>query len=193
MRYLVFGALGVGVALAAALATVPGAAASAAPEPVGSRPVPAQTTGATARTCFSQRDHDAFGYVVSTNFEPEMDIYDSQAADDFVLTTPCPRPVISIDGTYGEGTGSADTFNVTIYRARNNGPGKVERLLDGVAYDGTCGDGLGCAEIDLGKRLKPGRWWLSVQANISFSETGSYWGWWTNLTVRNAGAMWQNP
>jgi hypothetical protein len=157
--------------------------------PVAGATLSAQSS---STTCYAQSDHDAFASVISQNFEPSFDAYDTQAADDFVLTKPCRRPVIDVDGSYGEGVGTADSFNVTIYRAGKHGPGRVVRQFDSRGYVDTCHDG-GCVEIDLGKKLKPGHWWISVQANLSFTQTSSTWGFWSNFTVRNTGAMWQNP
>ncbi len=193
MRHRLLGAVAVGVvALVAAGTTTRGADGAPRNRPGGalatySRPAPASA----GRTCYAQLDNDAFSGIVSQNFDPAFDVYDARAADDFVLTKPCRRPVLYIDGTYGEGAGVADSFNVTIYRAKKHGPGQVERHLVGVSYTDPCG--TGCAQIMLHKKLAAGHWWLSVQANISFSQTGTQWQWWTNLTVRNTGAMWKNP
>lgn len=126
------------------------------------------------------------------NWEPMFDIYDARAADDFVLSRPCRRPVISVDGSYGQAVSPADSFNVTIYRDKKHGPGKVLRDLNGLDYTDDCGD-FGCADIALGRKLKPGHWWVSVQANMDYANSSGYWNWWTKETVRNTAAMWQNP
>lgn len=173
--------LAIGVTtVAVSLGTFSGAEAAALPSPSGTR------------TCYAQLDHDAFASIISQNFEPALDMYDSQAADDFVLTKPCRRPVLFIGGSYGEGQGSADSFNVTIYLAGKHGPGKVVRQLEALPFTEPCGQGRGCTQIVLTKKLQPGHWWLSVQANLDFSQTGEQWSWGTNETVRRSGAMWKN-
>jgi hypothetical protein len=179
------------VALAGGLVLTPAAAASR-PSPTAAASAWSHSQTDFTRTCYAQPDHDMFNGVISQNWEPAFDAYDSQAADDFVLNKACRRPLLDIDGSYGEGTGTADSFNVTIYRAGKHGPGGVVRYLAAIAYTDTCHD-LGCVQIRLGKKLKAGHWWISVQANLSWSETGSMWSWWTNATVRQAGAVWRNP
>ena len=193
MRHRLLGAVGVG-ALALVTAGTPMLGAAAAPRsnPTGPQATYSQPAPPSAgRTCYTQRDADAFSGIISQNFDPAFDAYDAQAADDFVLTKPCRRPILNIDGSYGEGAGVADSFNVTIYRATKHGPGKVERHLVGLSYSDPCG--TGCAQIVLHRKLAAGHWWLSVQANLSFSQTGTQWQWWTNLTVRHTAARWKNP
>jgi hypothetical protein len=41
-------------------------------------------------------------------------------------------------------------------------------------------------------KLKPGTYFVSVQANMAFS-VGGEWGWNTNNTVRGSASQWQNP
>lgn len=144
--------------------------------------------------CFDQVVGDAPSAIISQNFEPDFDIYDTQAADDFVLTEPCRRPVLYIDGRYTSGVDEADSFNVTIYRSKRHAPGRLERQLEALPYTEPCAQPWGCTQIVLRKTLQPGHWWLSVQANLSYTDSGGQqWQWATNYRVRRIAAMWQNP
>src|SRR4051812_41032230 len=114
MRTRLLEALAVAVAALVTAGTMtPGA--DAAPEPLlevshsahSQRLLPGAT-----RTCYAQVESDAPGSIISQNFEPEFDAYDAEAADDFVLDRRCRRPVLYIDGWYGQGTDVADSFNV---------------------------------------------------------------------------------
>ena len=178
--------------LASSLGSMPDAVASVAVSPTGTAVTPPHAAAAKARICYEQADQDADNGIVSMNWEPMFDMYDAQAVDDFVLSRPCHRPVISVEGSYLQAVSPADSFNVTIYRDKKHHPGKVLRDLHSLEYTDDCGD-FGCADISLGRKLKPGHWWVSVQANMNYVESSGYWNWWTKESVRHTAARWQNP
>lgn len=127
-----------------------------------------QTTG----VLYSQNDNDSSVGVVSQNFEPELDVYDSQLADDFVVPDPR-RPWqmagITVTGVYFNGSGPATSENVTFYKDANGVPGEVENAQTVVGADSN-----GSFTIPLAKfALPPGHYWVSVQPT------------WTSLRAAN--------
>jgi hypothetical protein len=146
----------------------------------------------TAAACVSQRDNDNGIGIVSQNFEATFDAYDAQGADDFKIgATACKVKTVTVDGAYFNGAGPADSFNVTFYKGKTT-PGTVVKSLTKGYTDN---DGIGGVTVKLGRKgpkLAKGHYWVSVQANLSFS-VGGEWGWNTNNTVRGQASQWQNP
>lgn len=166
--------------LAAAAAVVMAAATSVAEE------------GATV--LWSQNDHDTYVGVVSQNFEPEFDAYDCRAADDFVVPQGEIWVVkrVHVTGTYFASFGPARSESVVFYRNEGGLPGRVIRAYpELVGVDET---GWGWFNIQLPEplKLKPGRYWLSVQVNMDFNQSGQ-WGWESRATPQGKGAAWVNP
>jgi hypothetical protein len=156
-------------------------------------PLRAQT--ASDKTLWFQADdtENVGVQINSQNFEPEFDVYDSQGADDFIVPGGEVWIVRQIDviGTYGEGTGPARSENVVFYRDEGGSPGpKINAYPELVGEDRDWGAFLIALPSPL--KLRPGHYWLSVQANMDFS-TGGQWGWWTNGVRRGARASWKNP
>jgi len=148
----------------------------------------------TNKTCKSQQDNDNGVGIVSQNFEPAFDIYDSQGADDFKCKQGAQGAagytlkVITADGTYFNGSGPADSYNVTYY-AGGGTPGAIQKTCANASYTDT---GFGSPTITCKVTLSKGAHWVSVQANMDFS-TGGEWGWNTNNTVRGNASQWENP
>jgi hypothetical protein len=197
MRKLVLSA-----SLAASLATcallVGGAAAGSAPTltHVGTAVQKSQTLPRTqaphpAGVLYNQNDNDSGVGVVSQNFEPALDVYDSQLADDFVVPDaghPWQITGITVTGVYFSGSGPAASETVTFYRDANGVPGEVENTQTVVGSDSN-----GSFTIPLDKFALPaGHWWVSVQANMDFSSGGE-WGWETRTVQNGTGAVFQNP
>jgi hypothetical protein len=139
--------------------------------------------------CFSNILDDAGDALTSQNFEPAFDAYDTMAADNFALRNKCVVTEVDVLGQYYNGTGPAVSENVTIYRGSpDSTPGKV---ISAQTVAGA--DTLGSFVIPIEPvRLKPGRYWLSVQANMDFA-VGGQWGWENSSTLRGKPAQWQNP
>ncbi len=190
----------VGLGLATAFALPAGATGQA----VGLTHESAGTHGGSIvdKTCYTQQDNDNGTGIVSQNFEPGEDTLDSQGADDFrIKKKKCitgqaasVRGVslftISADGVYFNGPGPADSYNVTYYKDSRGTPGSAVAVCDDAAY--TDPSGTGNPTIACRVTLKPGSYWVSVQANMDFS-VGGEWGWLTNNTVRGKPSQWQNP
>lgn len=172
------------------IATVP---ATAATGPRPSTAVVSEVGGhagvRSARVCYEQLDNDSGVGIVSQNFEPDFDIYDDRAADDFAIAKTCRFSTVTIVGTYFNGSGPAESVNLAFHSPRVRGPGRVELRYRNAPYS-DCG--FGCLDVQVKGSLKGGTYWLSAQANQDFSTAGM-WGWLTNDTVRGSGAMWKNP
>lgn len=149
--------------------------------------VQAQTTD----VLYSQNDNDTGVGVVSQNFEPDFDVYDSQLADDFVVPDPRhPWQItgITVTGVYFSGSGPATSENVTFYKDSNGVPGEIKNAQTVVGADSN-----GSFTIPLDKfALPPGHYWVSVQANMDFSSGGE-WGWETRSVQNGDAALWENP
>ena len=131
--------------------------------------------------------------IGSQDFEPAMEAFDDQAADDFVLTFPFNNCIIGVRvmGEYSKGGGPASSFNVYLYRnGAGNLPGALLFAFLNLPYTGTPSD----FTINLPNPfcIGPGTYWVSVQARQDFNPNGQWF--WHNRTVQlNAGAAWQNP
>lgn len=191
-----------GSVVAVGLATTLSLPAGAANNAVG---VASQSTGAhvTAivdKTC-SQRDDDNGTAIPSTNSAPDPNGTNSQGADDFTVhkkkcitgqgaaTQAVSLLTITADGTYFSGSGPADSYNVTYYKNAGGTPGSIVKACSNASY--TDSTGLGTPIIVCPIKLKPGSYWVSVQANMNFTSGG--WAWNTNNTVRGYASQWENP
>jgi hypothetical protein len=143
------------------------------------------------RTCYSQLDADNGAGIVSQNFEPSFDAYDSRGADDFTLSQDCVVRRIDVAGAYINGSGPARSENVTIYQDLRGLPGAViSNQPNLVGLD----DGTGNLEISLlsSVSLQANQTYIvSVQVNMDFSAGGE-WAWSTNNTMRGSPASWRN-
>lgn len=140
--------------------------------------------------CYAQRDNDNGIGIVSQNFETSLDAYDNQGADDFALTATCNLTTVAVDGIYFNGSGPANSVNVTIYKWKKSKVKAAKVKCPNSTY--TDSTGTGSFIVNCKGTLKKGKYWVSVQANMDFS-VGGEWGWLTNNTVRMDGAVWQNP
>jgi hypothetical protein len=145
-------------------------------------------------TLYDQNSDDAGIAIVSQNFESSFDIYDSQAADDFIVpldVTAWRVQEVDVTGVYFNGSGPAVSENVFFFKDKKGLPGKLIAEYAGLA--GT--DSFGSFAIKLpekGRKLKPGHYWVSVQINMDFSAGGE-WGWERRNTQMMDPAAWQNP
>lgn len=144
---------------------------------------------------YDQTDADNFQAIVSTDFgEPEFDIYDAEAADDFHVPAGKTWKIaeVYVAGIYFDSPGSANSFNVTFYSARKGKVGRMVRACPSTSYYYDTGVDLGSEHIICKARLKSRAYFVSVQANMRFQDEGM-WGWDTNNTVRGGPSMWRNP
>lgn len=138
----------------------------------------------------SQRDNDNGIGIVSQNFESSFDQYDAQGADDCTLKNDVTKVKgVIADGIYFNGSGPADSFDVVFYKNVKGKPGAAVKTCAGASYVDT---GFGSPDVKCKAKLKKGKYFVSVVANMNFS-VGGEWGWNTNNTVRGGNSQWQNP
>jgi hypothetical protein len=140
---------------------------------------------------YSQNTGDSGVAIVSQNFEAEFDGYDVQAADDFAVPSGVSWTLASVGvpGTYFDGTGPAASETVTFYKNAHGVPGVVAATKTAVGTD----NGTGSFTIPLGNlKLRHGRYWISVQANMDLLSRGE-WGWEARSPRTGKAALWQNP
>lgn len=88
-----------------------------------------------------------------------------------------------------DGYGPAKSVNVIFWRDNNGAPGKA--LARGTYNDLSCADQAGSFSCQLPKKLKlkPGHYWVTVQANLSFIGGDGEWGWELNSEVHSYSAV----
>ena len=143
------------------------------------------------RILYNQRDNDNGIGIVSQNFEEAFEANDAQGADDFTVKKGVEWHIkeVAVDGAYLNGSGPADSYDVTFYNDAGGTPGSVADDCDNAPYTDT---GSGSPAIVCRVSLKGGKYWVSVQANMDFSAGGE-WAWNTNNTVRKNASQWVNP
>lgn len=143
-------------------------------------------------TLYDQTGDDSGVGLVAQNFESSFDAYDSTAADDFTVPDGEKWKIKEIDvtGTYFNGSGPADSFDIAIYKTKGSLPGKLIAEYDGVHPV----DNLGSFVFELPKplKVKPGVYWVAVHANMDFTSGGE-WGLETSTIVFKNPAVWENP
>jgi len=174
-------------ATASALALL--AAGAAAAPPVGTFPAP---TPKHAKVLYNQNDNYAGSGVNSQNYEASFSQYNDQGADDFVVPAHATWTITEVDvsGQYFNGSGPASSEDVIFYADNKGTPGNTVATISNVK--GT--DTNGAFSITLpgkGTKLKSGRYWVSVIANLSFTDGGE-WNWDTNSVLHGDPAMWRD-
>ena len=141
---------------------------------------------------YDQYDHPGATPYNSQNFEASLDAYDDFLADDFVV--PAGQlwnlNLVEVQGAYYNGIGIADSMNVFIYTQAVTLPGTLLESRTIVSY--THGNSNFAIPISPTIVLKPGKYWMSVQANQNFNTAGQ-WGWTGRTITANYPAGWQNP
>ena len=140
---------------------------------------------------YDQYDHAATSVSGSQNFEANLDPFDDELADDFVVPDGVGWDVsgVEVQGAYFHGPGPATTVNVSVYANASDLPGT---LLESRPNQAFTGDPSFAVALDSPIGLGGGRYWLSVQANQSF-DTGGQWGWADRTQQSNGASAWQNP
>ena len=144
-----------------------------------------------AQTLYDQMGNDSGTGINSQNYEADYDAYDDEAADDFIVPEGAHWKITLVDmaGYYNEGP--ADSMGVYFYKDKHGKPGKriAQFTVIPPPYNGN-----GSFPLDLGRgvKLKPGHYWLSIQANQRFDFAGQ-WSWATSESTTDNPAMWRNP
>ena len=122
-----------------------------------------------ASVLYDQYDHQADYGISSQNFEPSLDRYDDQAADDFQVPQGQAWVIDHVEaaGAY-LGSGPASSANVIIYADGGSRPGQAVFTQTNTVF--TPGPGYGdlVVPLDPPATLPAGVFWVSVQANQNF-------------------------
>jgi len=122
----------------------------------------------------------------SQNFEAAFDIYDIEAADDFIIPAGNPRSVVSIQPTFTTSLGSAfpsagcDVVDMFIFEDAGGLPGA---LIFTESFTVTSLTPL--MESTTCPPLDPGTYWVSLQTNMGFGACGQ--SFWSTTTDGDAG------
>jgi len=145
---------------------------------------------------YDQNDGLGFGGIASQDF---IDIgfsqFNCRGADDFVVPVDYYWSIkeVIVSGSYDEDEGPAQTHSIIFYEHdfEMNGPGVIVFCFDPIfGHD----DGFGKIRFELPQKiiLNEGKYWMSVQAHLSFSQSGQwFWSWRTSQD--NDSAVWRNP
>ena len=177
--------------IAAALALCLPLVAAAAPTAIGHGAAGATRAVSPDAVCNSNAGTDTLNAILSQNFEATFAAYSSQSAADFKVKKgkTCVSNGISVTGQYFNGSGPADSVDVTFYKDSGGMPGAVAVSFTGLAY--TNGPSFNVA-FPTKAKLK-GKNWLSPVANMAFGAGGE-WGWEVQSEIAGGTeGMWQNP
>jgi len=144
---------------------------------------------------YDQNGTDSGIGIVSQNFETADNAFDARAADDFTVPAGTKWTVNEIDvtGVYFNGPGLARSENVTFYNDKDGKPGRaIDGLHSSLVITGVDnGTGSFTMTLPTPLKLRPGKYWVAVQANMDFG-TGGEWGWENQTAVAGTAAVWRN-
>src|SRR5262245_54371990 len=110
--------------IAAVLALSLPLVAAAAPSVMGHGKTQASPAVAPDASCASNAGTDTLNAILSQNFEATFAAYSSQSADDFKVPKGkvCAAKGLSVTGQYFNGSGPADSVDVTFYKDASGHP-----------------------------------------------------------------------
>ncbi|MGV6852917.1 MAG: hypothetical protein ACWA5R_12170 [bacterium] len=139
-------------------------------------------------TLYSQLDDPGGNGAPAQNFEMGYEIYDNEAADDFVVTDAEGWDIESIDTVMTTSVGAPDSFRVTFYADNSGLPGSVICSRDGE----TNFSGSYSIVLSSPCSVPQGTVFMGIAANQSFAAAGQ--NFWSNrATVTGNPAAWINP
>jgi hypothetical protein len=141
---------------------------------------------------------DVGGWAIcSQNFESDLDPLDVQCGDDFIVNSPgwVINSILVLGRYFSDTAGPAKSVNVWIYSFNNFIPDSIILYRIVIPTDGL-DDGNFVIPIYPAVNLQPGHYFLSVQANLSYSD--GQWGIFEHKTanvnyesvLRNPGGGW---
>jgi hypothetical protein len=146
-----------------------------------------------AQTLWSQNDRPSTYSLHSQDMEAMFDAYDCQGADDFVVPGNVVWTVgrLEVTGDFGQGTGDGlRAHNIVFYEDAGGLPGAPvkEYAVLGERF------GLGSFLFKLPEpvKLRAGRYWVSVQADMDWIQ-GGFWNWAFRKERRGSHSVWKNP
>ncbi len=183
---MIHGAVAAAALLALGVANAAGPAKSA---PAGVSPAVKLMPAA---VLYDQDDNSTDSGINSQNFEVDFDVYDNQGADDFTVPAGVKWSVtqVAVTGFYNT-VGGAASQHVTFYKNKANLPQNVVADFPAVVGADTSGSFL--ITLPSKVNLKPGKYWVSVQANMDFLPAGIQWYWMNRSVQSGVGSAWKNP
>lgn len=140
---------------------------------------------------YDQTNLSSTSGIVSQNFG-DFSTYSASAADDFVVTDASGWTVSEVDvtGVYFNGSGPANSFDVTIYNDAGGVPGSVACSSAASSY--TAAGNSFTIPLSSPCSLAAGTYWVGVAANMNFSAGGEF-GWVFYTGAGGAVSQWENP
>ena len=152
------------------------------------------TQGENYFVLYEQMANPGTNSLTSQNFETLYDSFDTQGADDFIISGQGYFWTISsveVLGPYYNGTGPAASVNVWFYYDSIGHPGAIAASKMNIVPSGGLLTGSFLIPLTPYVNLSEGTYWLSVQCNMDFAA-GGQWGW-TEQLPSNLESNWQNP
>lgn len=146
---------------------------------------------------YDQTSNAAGNGAPDQDFEAAFNAYDSQGADDFVVTDPNGWDVEQVNTVGTTGTAGGSTVSVTFHSNSAGGgdPDLPGAAVAGCSYSGIVPvDTLGSLAITLPTAcsLPQGTYWVAIQVNQNFGTNGQHF--WSNRTVQSGSeSVWRNP
>jgi len=170
------------------------ASASAAPSPTVSRYDNAgQQRPLGSTVLYDQTNLSSASGIVSQNFSSANSAFDATAADDFVVTDASGWTISEVDITavFYNGSGPADSFDVTFYNDAGGVPGSAACSAPASSYSvaGT----LFTIPLSSPCSLAAGTYWVGAAANMNFSFANGEFGWVFYSGAGGAVSQWENP
>ena len=151
---------------------------------------------------YDQTTHQSVsGWTASSNFESSLSTFDSQAADDFVISGEIwTITKVTVSGLYDgpSGTTYVNSLLLQIYGDAGTSPDKPgsSRLLNvtiPAADINGLSTGLFVITLPSSVKLPPGHYWLSAQANKSYGSDNRQWAWRESTVQAFSESVWQQP
>jgi uncharacterized repeat protein (TIGR01451 family) len=172
-------------------------ASAALQKAAGSAGAPAANTPAGGDVVlYSQLNNPAGNGVPDQDFEASFDAYDSEAADDFVVTDASGWTINQVTTVGTTGTPGGATVSVDFYpNAAGGGDPDLPGATPTCTYTGIVPtDTLGSFTINLPTSciLPPGTHWVAIQTNQNFASFGQHF--WSNRTTQTGSeSVFRNP
>jgi len=146
-------------------------------------------------------DVSAAGWSSSSNFEAALSTFDSQAADDFLISHQFWHITsITVPGLYDGPAGSTYVNSLLVQFYADAGTSPARPAANPIASQtipaGSIGgltSGWFVVNLNPSVTLGPGHYWLSVQANKSFGSDSRQWAWREYTVQSNSESVWQQP
>lgn len=159
---------------------------------------PSAPTGAPI-VLYSQLDNPAGNGAPDQDFEAAFDAYDSESADDFVVTAPgwTIESLTTVGTLSPGGSGAGATVDITFYTNSAGGgdpdlPGTAIAACTYPAVVPVSAAGSYTITLPTPCILAPGTYWLALQTNQSFTTSGQHF-WSNRITQTNSEGVFRNP